>query len=218
MATAALTETPRNLAEALHQLGDIPPERIGLPVGTATEDDLLRALDAADKRLFELVDGILVEKTMGFQEARLAFELSKELGKFLDKNDVGFAFGSDGPVRLRPGRVRLPDIGFVSWESIGDEVNSEAIFDGVPDLAVEIISEGNTRKEMALKLEDYFRAGVRLVWYIRPKTQTIEVHTSLASKRTLTAKDTLDGGEVLPGFALPVKKLFAAAVRRGKGK
>lgn len=217
MATAALTETPRNLAEALHRLGDIPPERIGLPVGTATEDDLLHALDAADKRLFELVDGILVEKTADFRDSVLTTALGSRILDFVDEKDLGLVTGPDGPYRVAE-TVRLPDIAYLSWETVGKEFPHDPIFPGPPDLAVEIINEGNTPKEMALKLEDYFRAGVRLVWYIRPKTQTIEVHTSPASKRTLTVKDALDGGEVLPGFALPVKKLFAAAMRRGKGK
>jgi Uma2 family endonuclease len=219
MPTATLNKPAENLAQVLHELGDITPERIGFPVGTATEEDLIAYLDAADKKLYELVDGFLVEKLMGFKESFLAASLYHHLTRYLENNERGLTFGADGPVRLRAGRIRLPDTGFVSWERIPwDEMPDDPILDAVPELAVEVISRGNKPREMQRKLADFFEAGVLLVWFIYPKTQTVEVYTSPTHKKVLTKDQTLDGGKVLPGFSLPLKKLFAVPKRPAKGK
>jgi Uma2 family endonuclease len=79
----------------------------------------------------------------------------------------------------------------------------------VPDLAVEVLSEGNTRREMEQKLREYFSAGVRLVWYVDPVLQEVHVYTAPNQREVLTADHILRGGEVLPGFTLPVRQLFA---------
>ena len=78
-----------------------------------------------------------------------------------------------------------------------------------PDLAVEVISRGNTREEMERKLLDYFAAGVRLVWYVYPVMREVRVYTMPEAYVTLGGQDTLDGGDVLPGFQLPLATLFA---------
>ena len=84
-----------------------------------------------------------------------------------------------------------------------------------PDLAVEILSTSNTRREMELKRMDYFRVGCRLVWEINPKTKTADVYTNLDERTRITKTGTLDGGDVLPGFTLPLVKLFAELDRHG---
>ena len=77
-----------------------------------------------------------------------------------------------------------------------------------PDLAVEVLSEGNTPREMARKVSEYFDGDCRLVWLVDPRTRTVTVFTSAADEITLTEKQTLTGGDVLPGFRLPLRKLF----------
>ena len=91
-----------------------------------------------------------------------------------------------------------------------------AIPDLAPDLAVEVLSEGNTKQEMERKLKDYFFAGVRLVWYIDVKKRTVEVYTSPDQGVTLTEGQNLDGGDVLPGFRLPLRQLFARLAPGGR--
>jgi Uma2 family endonuclease len=200
---------PPTVADVLRKLGGISPERIGLPVGTATEEDVIRHLDAADKRMYELVDGILVEKDMGMVESRIAGNVMRHLGNYLDDHDFGFTFGADGPTRLRVGRIRFPDTGFVSWDRItNEEMLDEPILDAVPNLAVEVISKGSTKEEMEQKLKDYFKAGVHLVWYIYPKKACAEVYTSPTARTVIEKDGALDGGKVLPGFHLPLKKVL----------
>ena len=77
-----------------------------------------------------------------------------------------------------------------------------------PDLAIEVQSEGNTSREMARKVREYFDSGCRLVWLVDPRIRTVAVYTSLAKPIMLTEMQTLTGGDVLLGFRLPLRKLF----------
>ncbi len=73
----------------------------------------------------------------------------------------------------------MPDVAFMSWDRLpGKTVPDEAIPELAPDLAIEVLSAGNTKGEMERKLKDYFFAGVRLVWYIDWRRRTAEVYTS----------------------------------------
>src|SRR5260370_24996365 len=106
----------KTLADLLEGIGDVPLERIpARPApGTATEKDVVAALEAADKRLYELGDGVLVEKTMGTKEGMWATLSAHFLWGFLDERDLGIVVGADSPVRLRLGLVRIPDVSFIS--------------------------------------------------------------------------------------------------------
>ncbi|MBV9124443.1 MAG: Uma2 family endonuclease [Planctomycetes bacterium] len=210
------SDKPKNLADLVERLGDIPLERILLqaPPGTATEQDVLAARATPEKRLCELVDGVLVEKAMGTRESWLAVLLIHHLMTFLEQHDLGLVLGADGMLRFFSGRVRIPDVSFLSWERLpGRELPDSPIADLVPDLAVEVLSKGNTKKEMARKLRDYFQAGVRLVWLVDPKSQAVDVYTSATKKKRLTRNQILEGGEVLPGFTLPLRQLFTPSRR-----
>jgi hypothetical protein len=112
-------EGVENLGELLEQLGGISPHRVRLrpAPGTATEEDLLKVLDHGNT-LCELVDGVLVEKVMGYLEGALAAWLTRLLGAFLDQHDLGDLAGADSTMRLMPKVVRLPDLSFVRWEKL----------------------------------------------------------------------------------------------------
>ena len=216
---ATSTSTIETLADLLERLGDVPLERIRFRPypGTATEQDVLARPDGV-KRLCELVDGVLVEKAMGFYESRVAIVLIGFLQEFLRRRDLGIVLGADGMMRLAPGLVRIPDVSFISWSRFPDrQLPAEPIPDLAPDLAVEILSVSNTQAEMARKLRDYFAAGVRLVWYVEPEDHTVRVYTAPDQSRLLTVDDTLDGGAVLPGFTLAIRQWFEeAGQRRGR--
>jgi Uma2 family endonuclease len=205
------------VADLLHQLGDIPPNRILWdPVpGTATEADVVRHVDGDNKRLVELIDGTLVEKTMGAYEGRVGGLVVYYLENFLDNHDLGITFGADSTFRILPRQVRLPDASFVSWTKLPNrELPAESVASLVPDLAVEVLSESNTRREMERKRKDYFTAGVRLVWQIDPDTHTAEVFTKPDDPATIGPDGELDGADVLPGFRLSLARLFERAGRR----
>jgi Uma2 family endonuclease len=212
MATAAPPPTLAfaTLADVLDRVGNVPPSRVRLhpAPGTATEADVLAVHDR-EGRLCELIDGILVEKTMGAEESGLAMLLGYFLLDFVRRNNLGRVYGSDGMMRLFPGRVRMPDVAFVSWERMPKSRKAmQGVGQVVPDLVVEVLSKSNTRKEMAQKLREYFRAGVRLVWYADPKARTVRAYTSPTESVLLREADTLDGGDVLPGFTLSIRDWF----------
>jgi len=218
---ASQTPPLETFAELLERIGDVPPERIRMqpPPGMATEEDVLREMEAPRKRICELIDGVLVEKTVGVKESLLAILINRRLGFFLEEHDLGLLLGTDGALRLMPGLVRIPDVSFISWERLPlGELPPEPIPDLVPNLAVEVISTKNTRKEMQRKRKDYFLAGVELVWFVYPKTQTAEVYTSPTSPKRISKSGTLDGGTILPGFSLPMPWLFERTRRRERKK
>jgi Uma2 family endonuclease len=204
------TEAPpkfRTVAELLHRLGDISPERVRLQPtpGSATERDLLKP----EGRLCELVDGTLVEKTMGYDESMLAVELASLLLAFVKRHRLGEVTGADGTFRLMPGLVRIPDIAFTSRARLPKKSEPrQPIPDLAPDLAVEVLSRSNTKKEMARKLREYFAVGVRLVWFIDPRDRSALVYTLPTRKTKLVESQSLDGGDVLPGFRLSLRELF----------
>lgn len=207
--TTTLTKSPETLADLVRRLGDIPLTRIRMqPLpGTATERDLLR-FNERKLGLCELVDGVLVEKPVGNVESVLAMFLAGYLNAYLMETDAGYLSGPDGGTRFARGLVRLPDLAVVRWERLAERrVPDKAIGTVVPDLVVEVLSRSNTKKEINRKLGEYFRAGVRLAWIIDPRRKTVRVHHS-DNESALGIEDALDGGDVLPGFTLPIRTLY----------
>ncbi len=202
------------VADLLERFRHIPPERIRLvpAPGTASIEDVLHALEHED-RICELVDGVLVEKPMGWYEARVATALGYFVERFLDDDDLGIVVGPDGLSRILPDRVRAPDLAFLGWGRFpGRKLPRARVPDLAPDLAVEVLSESNTAAEMDEKVEEYFRAGCSLVWLIDPETETAQVATSPVDRQDCGG--VLLGGDVLPGFELRLADLFERAGRR----
>jgi Uma2 family endonuclease len=208
---AAPRTTTETLADLLEQLGGIAPNRVRYPPapGTATEQDVLD-LARREKRLYELVDGALVEKVMGYRESLLAGVILSLLRGWVVPRNLGLVSGEQGMMRLFPGLVRMPDVAFVSWDRIAaGRIPDEPIPDLAPDIAVEVLSEGNTPGEMDRKRREYFRAGVRLVWMVNPIERSVTVYTAPDRFTKLAEADVLDGGDVLPGLAISLRDLFA---------
>jgi len=207
--------TPRfpptwNVADLIEHLGGIPPQRIRMnpAPGTATEKDVI-AIQDHENRSYELIEGVLVEKTMGLRESFLAVDLASRLVEFVRRHNLGIVTGADGTIRLAPGLVRIPDCAFFAWDRLpGHVVPDEPIPDLAPDLAIEVLSQSNTAEEMERKLKDYFFAGVRLVWLIDPDKRSADVYTAPDQSVRIEEGQVLDAGDVLPGFTLPLSDLF----------
>jgi Uma2 family endonuclease len=207
------------VADVLQQFDGIPPERIRLQPapGTATERHVIEIHDR-ENRLCELIDGVLVQKAVGYYESCLAAEINYLIRLFLESHDLGLATGDGGMSRYRKGLVYIPDGQFVSWDRLpSGRTPREPIPPLVPNLVVEVLSKTNTRKEMKRKLRDYFETGVEVVWEVEPRKRVINVYRSATNRVKLQEKDVLDGGDVLPGFRVKVAKIFARADGRRRG-
>src|SRR5262245_53017382 len=206
--TVATIETMADLLARLH----VPPERVRMrpPPGEATENDLLKT-----PRHCELIDGVLVEKAMGYYESRLATVLVYFLERFFDQHPLGIVTGEGGMVRIERGQVRIPDVGYFCWDHFPDRILPRThILDMVPDLAVEILSPTNTAKEMERKRGEYFTGGAKLVWEVYPDKREVNVFKAPEDFVTVDENGVLDGGTVLPGFTLSVREWFQRAGRR----
>jgi Uma2 family endonuclease len=204
------------LADFVASLGGIPLERIRVspPFGTATEEDVIE-VERQTGIACELIDGTLVDKTMGYFESFLAVQIIMRLTAFVETHDLGIVLGEGGTLKILPRQVRVPDICFISWDRFpGRKLPAEPMPALAPDLAIEVLSAGNAEGEMRRKLDDYFSAGVRLVWYIDPRTRSAKSYTAEDRCVDVDESGSLSGGDVLPGFDLPLRELFAKAGSR----
>jgi Uma2 family endonuclease len=207
----AESETFESFTAVAHRLGDIPLERIIWLPRVATVEDCVRYCERHGPA--ELIDGFLVEKVMGFRESLLASLVIHHLLGHVLPRKLGLVGAPDAIMRVRPGQLRLPDVSFVTWERLlAANVQNKKIAPFGPDLAVEVLSEGNTRAEIDQKRREFFAAGTRLIWVIDPKTRTAEVYDDPARPNQMTLvreAETLNGDPVLPGFSLSLAALFA---------
>lgn len=198
------------VADLIRHFGDIPAARIRLDPypGLATIADVIGA-EQGGQPLCELVDGVLVEKPMGFVESRLAAVLIAILEDFAFQHDLGIVCGEAAMMCILPGLVRIPDVCFIAWDRLpGRKLPVEPVPELVPNLAVEVLSKSNTLAEMERKLREYFQAGVERVWLVDGAMRTIRVHSSAKKSRLYRDGDTLRGGKLLPGFSLALAPLF----------
>lgn len=153
---------------------------------------------------YELNEGELITMTRpNTDHGRIERRLLMVLQTHLENSGTGEAFGPNILFVLGPNTKRAPDVSVVFRE-----IGSVKEIDGAPDIAIEILSHSNTKKEMQRKLEQLFSAGCKLAWMIDPKTRTVEVWESPAApSRTLLESDTLET-PLLPGFSCPIARLF----------
>jgi Uma2 family endonuclease len=213
----SLSPPIKTLADLLDRLGGIPLDRIRFHPfpGTATVQDVIDT-HRREGKLCELVHGVLLEKVVGFNESSLAVFLAGLLNTFVAARNLGVVTEPDGTVELLADLVRIPDVAFTSWERLpGRRRPLVPVPRVAPNLAVEVLSRSNTPAELAAKRQEYFTAGVQLVWEINLVARTVDVYTAPAQRTTLGANDVLDGGTVLPGFTLPLQQLFAELDRQG---
>ena len=207
----------RTLADLMERLGRVPLERIRFrpPPGTATESDVLE-IRARERKCCELIDGVLVEKAVGYEESILASYMISLLGEFVRERNLGHVTGEQGMVRLFPGLVRIPDVAFASWDRFPQRrLSGDPIPHLVPDLAVEVLSKSNTQAEMKIKIGEYFSAGVRQVWVIDIENRIALDFKSADHPTTIDIHESLDADQVLPGFTLSLSAMFAELDRHG---
>ena len=159
----------------------------------------------------ELVDGVWVEKPMSNKAALVASNLTAPLVPHVRAGRLGFVFQADAAYRLFPARPKLlrkPDLSFVRSERFPDGRVTDKTYEFPPDLAVEVISPNDVAEDVELKLDEYLRAGVRLVWVVSVKTRNVWAYKPDGTGKLYRAADVLSGEDVVPGFAVTAGELF----------
>ena len=178
--------------------------------GLMTADELFRLGD--DVR-GELIRGVFCEMTpAGFKHNVIAARLGRWLGNFAEPRGLGQVAVGDTGVWLErdPDTVRAPDVAFMSAERQPLDADPPSYLEVVPEIAAEVRSPNDSRREVHEKAEMWLSHGVRLCWVVHPDTRTIDVHGAGSEPVTLGEGDTLDGGDVLPGFTCAVAAVFGA--------
>ncbi len=198
------------LEEHLLELGGVAAGRVRLTPspGQATVSDLLAANSEDNRGLFELVDGTLVEKAMGYEASVVGATILFILKQFVSQNRLGLLSGADGFFQLQSS-TRGPDVAFVSRKRLPGGVFPPAPYPELaPNLVVEVLSPGNTAAEMARKRLEYFHAGVDVVWIVDCVNRSVAVYTSSSQVVVLGEQDAIDCAALLPGFSSPIAEFF----------
>ena len=160
----------------------------------------------------ELVKGELHSMPpSGFEHGVVGINLSTPLDQHAKANQLGLVVGAETGflIAQNPDTVRGCDIGFVRRERIEAVGIPRTYWPGAPDLTVEIISPRDRVYEVDGKVQEWLEAGARLVWVVNPRQRTVTVYQPEANPVVLTTKDNLEGRDVIPGFSLPVSRIFA---------
>jgi Uma2 family endonuclease len=174
---------------------------------TLAEFEAIDRLPQNADKVLELIDGEIVEKTAAppFYSAT-ASRISRYLLGFIDEYHLGYVTGEAGGYHVSDRNMFAPDVAFISKERQPD-LPREGFNPIAPDLAVEVVSPTDSYKDVAKKVRTYLQNGTRMVWVFEPETETVTVHTP-DGQYVVDIDGTLDGGDVLPGFKLPLKKVF----------
>jgi Uma2 family endonuclease len=171
-----------------------------------TADELLALSHEGQRR--ELVRGVLVEMSpTGDVHGVVAMWLGHLLLAYVDEHDLGEVTAAETGFKLTtdPDTVRAPDVGVILKERLVPMTGG--YYSYAPDLAVEVVSPGDSASLIHDKVRDYLQAGTQLVWVIYPSSRTIVVHTGQEAE-TLADDDILSGEPILPGFSLRASDVF----------
>jgi Uma2 family endonuclease len=179
------------------------------PAKSWTIDDLAAPPD--DKR-YEIWEGELIEMSpSGRQHSVIAMRIGSRMQLFVEQHDLGDVSGADGGyvISRDPDTLLVPDIAYVKPGRLStDEGEGFALIP--PDLAVEVVSPSDRMSEVLEKVNIYLAAGVQMVWVVLPRQRMVSVHRLDQPNvvQQVHEGDELDGGEILPGFRLPVAEIF----------
>lgn len=157
----------------------------------------------------ELLHGKVIKLSpVGGEAPRTGAVMTAFVTIFVLQNNLGIVTNAESGYWITKDTLCAPDVGFYGWEKAKQHADRDSYRPFPPDLAIEIVSPTDRASAIDEKVADYLRAGVLLVWVVYPKTRTVMRFQSNAQPQRLTVADTLDGGDVLPGFTLPVAECF----------
>ena len=170
----------------------------------------LEHLPSNGKRL-ELVKGKLYEMApAGGRHGYTAMNTGIVLGAYVKLNGLGRTFAAETGFILQrsPDTVRAPDVAFIAQSRLPVDDIPDSFLEIIPDLVVEVVSPGDSRREVEEKMADWLRSGVRLAWAIYPANRSATVYQPNGAAYQLSELDSLNGEDVVPGFSCRVGDLF----------
>lgn len=177
-----------------------------------TADELLAMPD--DGFVYELIKGELIKVSPppGHEHGLVTMNIAGPLYDYAKKRNLGNVYAAETGFLLEqnPDTVRAADVAFVRRERIEKAGPVQGYWIGAPDLAVEVVSPSDTVRRVEGKVAEWLESGARKVWVVSPKLHTVTVYRSLTEIEVLTENDMLDGGDVVPGFQIPIAEVFAA--------
>jgi len=176
-----------------------------------TADELLAMPD--DGYCYELIKGELIRVSPpGAEHGSVTMHVAGPLYEYVKKHSLGVVYAAETGFKLEadPDTVRAPDVAFISAARRKQVGHVQGYWVGAPDLAVEVLSPYGRPRKVEGKVANWLEAGARLVWVVNSKSRTITVYRSLTEILVLTEKDTLDGGDVVPGFQIAVAEIFSS--------
>ncbi len=172
-----------------------------------TPDDVERAAKRDQKR-YELIDGKLKEKEVGFVALFVATRIAERLNaKFYPQAGAAAVEAMIYCFKKR-NHGRKPDVVYVSNQRFAVGEMPEGDLFVAPNLVVEVLSPSNTGIELEQKLDEYLEAGVEIVWIVNPESRTIRIYRQDGTTKLFRAIDTIEGESALPGFSLKVSEIF----------
>ena len=175
-----------------------------------TADELLKL--PRGRFRYRLIKGELITMSpAGSEHGALAAIVAALLVQYVRANKLGVVFGAETGFKVaeNPDTVLAPDVSFISRDHIPESGIPKKYWPGAPDLAIEVLSPGDTAREVEVKVGRWLDAGARLVWTVNPKRKTVTVHRTSDDSDTLSETDELSGEEVVPGFRCQVSEIFA---------
>ena len=173
-----------------------------------TAEQLIQMSD--DGHRYELVRGELIKMAPpGFRHGKLALHLAKHLANYVEAEDLGVAISESGFfLGTEPDTVRAPDASFISHARLAELGETDGYWPGAPDLVVEVISPNDRYTDVEAKVAEWLEAGTRMVIVVNPRRRSVRVHRLPTEVDDLVEGDTIDGGDVVPGWTMPVSGLF----------
>jgi Uma2 family endonuclease len=181
-----------------------------------TPEDLLAMPDG---KRYELVNGRLVERHMGAESSEVGGNLHFQLRLFCRDHDMGKVWPADNGYQCFPharGLVRQPDVSFIKKGRLPGDISPDGWVKIPPDLAVEVVSPGDTIEEFEEKLDDYHKVGIPLVWVIYPKRRKARVIHLDGPDVVLSEEDELSGEDDIPGFRCPLREILPRRAPAGE--
>ena len=178
-------------------------------VQLTTADELFRY--SSDGYRYELIEGELKKMApAGNEHGFLAAVFAGLLIAHVRAEKLGKVYAAETGFKIsaNPDTVRAPDAAFVSQKRLDEVGPVQGYWPGAPDLAAEVVSPNDLYTEVSAKVAEWLRAGSKMVVVVNPRSQQVLVHAPDADVKVLEMDDTLSGGEVVPGWQLPIKELF----------